>query len=111
MSFTPSLSSIQTENSDIDILASQAADPLCKSIINYLDNGYLPVECAKKMPIWTKGIELYQLLNKVLYRVDLPTAKSRRNIPSQQVVLPLTLRPTVLKEFHDSPLWLYRAAI
>ena len=98
------VSSIQIENSDIDILASQAADPLCQSIINYLDNGFLPVECAKKMPIWAKEIELYQLLNKVLYRVDLPTAKSRRNIPSQQVVLPLTLRPIVLKEFHDSPL-------
>jgi hypothetical protein len=56
------------------------------------------------MPIWAKEIELYQLLNKVLYCIDLPTAKSRRNIPSQQVVLPLTLRPTVLKEFHDSPL-------
>jgi hypothetical protein len=35
------VSSIQIENSDNDILASQAADPLCQSIINYLMDFYL----------------------------------------------------------------------
>jgi len=98
------IASINVADLNIDILASQTADPLCQSIINYLDNGILSAADGKKLPIWAKEIELYQIKNRILYRIEVPTTKSRRNIICQQVVLPLTLRPIVLKEMHDSPL-------
>ena len=98
------IASINVVDLNIDILASQTADPLCQSIINYLDNGILSTADGKKLPIWAKEIELYQIKNRILYRIEVPTTKSRRNIICQQVVLPLTLRPIVLKEMHDSPL-------
>ena len=98
------VSYVRIENSEIDIWASQAADPLCQAINNYFENGVLSEKDDKKRPIWAIEIELYFVKNRILYRIDEPTEKSRRNILCQQVVLPLILRPTILKEMHDSPL-------
>ncbi|KAI9552561.1 Retrovirus-related Pol polyprotein from transposon 412 [Daphnia sinensis] len=81
---------IRTDNTHPDILESQAADPLCQEIKNYLDNGILSEEKEANMPIWAKEISLYQVTNGVLYRMETPTSKSRRNILNPQVVLPLS---------------------
>ena len=63
------VSHIRIENSEIDIWASQAADPLCQAINNYLENGVLSEKDDKKRPIWAKEIELYFVKNRILYNI------------------------------------------
>jgi hypothetical protein len=99
------VSHVRIENSEIDIWASQAADPLCQAINNYLENEILSEKDKKNGLYGQKKLSyVYFVKNHILYRIDEPTEKSRRHIPCQQVVLLLILRPTVLKEMHDSPL-------
>ena len=51
--------------------------------------------------MWAKEIEFYEVKGGVLYRHEPSTKINRRNHVNYQVVLPLSLRPLILKEFHD----------
>ena len=53
------------------------------------------------LPVWAKEIEFYEVKGGVLYRHEPSTKINRRNHVNYQVVLPLSLRPLILKEFHD----------
>ncbi|KZS04926.1 Uncharacterized protein APZ42_032028 [Daphnia magna] len=77
-----------TAETQPDILASQAADPLCQSIKKYLDDGVLSEENEKNMPIWAKEISLYQVTNGILYRIETPTLQSKYQLYSQAFLFP-----------------------
>ena len=51
--------------------------------------------------VWAKEIEFDEDKRGVLYRREPSTKINRRNHVNYQVVLPLSLRPLILKEFHD----------
>ncbi len=87
-----------------EIIIKQSTDALCKEIIDYLQTGELSPENTKTMPIWAKEIEFYQVIKGVLFRFEPSTKTSKRNMIAYQVVLPLSLRPRVLREMHDAPL-------
>lgn len=95
---------IQEKGKQKEICLKQAEDPLCIHIRNYLDNGELTEEHQVNNPVWVKEIEFYQVIDGVLYRKDFSTKTKKRNEVKFQVVLPLFLRPLVLKELHDEPL-------
>ena len=97
------IANVQLADQNIEICIKQAADPLCMEIRDYLDNGNLSPENEEKMPIWAKEIEFYRVIKGILFRCEPATKKSKRNILNPQVVLPLSLRPLVLKEMHDVP--------
>ena len=97
------IANVQLADQNMEICIKQAADPLCMEIRDYLDNGNLSPENEEKMPIWAKEIEFYRVIKGILFRCEPATKKSKRNILNPQVVLPLSLRPLVLKEMHDVP--------
>ena len=81
----------------------QTTDQLCIDIRTYLEEGELPPLENGIYPTWAKEIEFFKVINGVLYRREPPVKKGRRLDPNYQVVLPLALRPLVLKELHDDP--------
>ena len=97
------IANVQLADQNMEICDKQAVDPLCMDIRNYLDNGYLSPENVEKMPIWAKEIDFYRVEKAILFRCEPPTKKSKRNVLNPQVVLPLSLRPLVLREMHDVP--------
>ena len=97
------IANVQLADQNMEICDKQAVDPLCMDIRNYLDNGYLSPENVEKMPIWAKEIDFYRVEKAILFRCEPSTKKSKRNVLNPQVVLPLSLRPLVLREMHDVP--------
>jgi hypothetical protein len=87
-----------------EICAQKAQDPLCIHIRNFFDKGSLTEKHTNEYPIWAKEIELYEVIERVLYRKEIPTRKRKQNRILTQVVVPLTLRSVVLKHLHDDPM-------
>lgn len=98
------VSAISIGKENTNICKEQANDWLCTQIRNYLETGVLlDKNLATKLPIWAKEIEFFNVIENILYRFEPSTKNSRRNEVTQQLVLPLTLRPNVLKSLHDDP--------
>ena len=83
-----------------EIHKAQQDDELCQEILKLLECGELPEKYATP-PVWAKEIELYSIRDGLLYRHVAPSSSSRRLDPHCQLVLPLSLRPLVLKQMHD----------
>ena len=77
-------------------------DPLCSKILLYLTEGERPKE-AEGFPEWMKHIEFFNVENGILYHNYLPASHKKRNQIIVQVVLSLTMRKTIVKEYHDQP--------
>jgi hypothetical protein len=98
------VAAVQAIPRDNDVMhEEQQKDPLCKSIMTYLEDGILFDEDNRRMPIWAKEIELYFMANGILCRTLTPVSKKRRQFVQIQVVVPLSLRKMLLQEYHDSP--------
>jgi transposase InsO family protein len=85
-------------------MTEQSLDPLCCDIRRYLEEGILSDENRALHPIWVKEIELYSIQGGLLCRNSLPTSKKRRRFSQLQTVVPYSLRRSLVKEYHDSPL-------
>ena len=94
--------SASTGADDRLIKEKQASDALCKSIINYLNNGTFE-KTDNGTPSWVKEIEFYNIINGILYRCAPSTKEKRRHEETIQLVLPLSLRKKVLIQMHDDP--------
>ena len=84
----------------IDIADLQAKDPLCFKIKRYLEEDVLDKEDEEKRPAWVKEIDLFQISDGLLFRLD--TSNPRRNHPRLQLVVPFSLRRRVLADTHES---------
>ena len=99
-----SLATTQTTDQLQHLCEKQKEDELCREIRNYLDEGILNEKYGEKKPEWAKEIEYFEVVNGALYRREISSKKSKRNEINYQLVLPLSLRPLVLKELHNSPM-------
>ena len=94
---------VHASDSELSITRAQASDPLCQDINNLLDEGQLSQENKDKPPVWAKEIQLFNNTNGILTRDFWPTSQRRRKEMRNQIVLPLSLRPLILQEYHDKP--------
>ena len=98
------VAAVQAIPRDNDVMFDeQQRDPLCRAIMDYLENGILWDEDHRSPPIWAKEIDLYFIANGLLCRTLFPVSKKRRPFAQVQVVVPLALRKMLLEEYHDSP--------
>jgi len=82
------------------IRRAQDTDIFCRNIIFYLENGEL-LNPENKFPEWMPHIELYCLNNNILCHEFHQTSQKRDRQVKLQVVLPWSLRKTVVEEYHD----------
>ena len=78
----------------------QLKDPQCRAIIFYLKYGKLPNNNDKARNILLRE-EDYIILNNILYHIQFKPGNKDTDIA---VVVPATLRATLLHHFHDSSL-------
>ena len=90
----------QTAPIEFAISIEQSKDALCQKIRKYLETGEADEKHMKNPPIWIKEIECYTIMNGILYRSE--SKRKHRSETNMQIVLPLSLRPTVLKEMHNA---------
>ena len=90
-------------DSNLSITKRQSEDALCQAINGYLTDGTLTHETDTDPPLWVKEIELFNNTSGLLTRDHWPTSQKRRNEMKTQIVLPLSLRLTILNEYHDKP--------
>ena len=86
----------------VDIAVQQKMDSELGPIISYLENGTLPSDETLAKQIKRKSSELYKLYNGQLVLKQAHTRHSGDR-PSR-VVVPCSLRKSLLQEYHDSPL-------
>ncbi|KZS17759.1 Uncharacterized protein APZ42_016190 [Daphnia magna] len=82
----------------------QEKDSLCKAIVTFLEQNEPWKKEDGPMPSWDSEIDHFFVENGLLCKHYEPTSVKRRNIKQCQVVVPLSLRKQLLKEYHDSPL-------
>ena len=61
------------------------------------------MEKSENFPDWIKHIELYSIIDGILYHDFLPASKKRRQEVVKQIVLPLSMQKIILNEYHDQP--------
>ena len=55
----------------------------------------------KTPPVWAKEIELFTVIDGLLYRRAPPSWSAKRKETQHKIVLPLSLRRLVLQQMHD----------
>ena len=81
------------------IRKEQKTDRLCNKIFTYLETG--ESDDPDYFPDWKKHIEFFDITDGILIHELIPTGNKRRK--ENQIVLPLTIRPTIMTELHDNP--------
>jgi hypothetical protein len=94
---------IQPKDAD-DIVREQRNDPLCQDIRSYMEDKILWDENHRNMPDWAKEIDFFFVENNILCRAQAPTSEKRRPFIHRQVVMPLSLRKSLVEEYHNSAL-------
>jgi hypothetical protein len=61
-------------------------------------------ENHRNMPDWAKEIDFFFVENNILCRAQAPTSEKRRPFIHRQVVMPLSLRKSLVEEYHNSAL-------
>jgi hypothetical protein len=94
---------MQPKDAD-DIVREQRNDPLCQDIRSYMEDKILWDENHRNMPDWAKEIDFFFVENNILCRAQAPTSEKRRPFIHRQVVMPLSLRKSLVEEYHNSAL-------
>jgi len=95
------IATIQEMSEEICLIKQeQETDPLCRQIAYYLEKGEL-LDRSIDFPGWLPYIDFFQIKRGILWHVFLPTSKKRDDRKVLQVVLPSSLRKTILEEYHD----------
>ena len=82
----------------------QQQDPVYQDLIEFLQSGVLPEESAKSTQI-LKTFTSYFLVDNLLYHVWIQPGKGDRAARTHvQLAIPQGFVPTILTEYHDSPL-------
>ena len=61
-------------------------------------------ENHRNMPDWAKEIDFFFVENNILCRAQAPTSEKRKPFIHRQVVMPLSLRKSLVEEYHNSAL-------
>ena len=88
---------------DIDIVTAQKQCPVIGPIYNFIESGELPEDHELKPSIIADASQ-YFIKNGVMYHLYQPRVRNlQKHKPlTSQIVIPKSLRPMVLSEFHDS---------